>query len=66
MGRRPKGNKPMTASERKQSQRLRDRKYLDAACIDPSGAPLRILLKLVEQGDERAWREIGKVMGWIK
>ena len=56
----------MTASERKQAQRLKDRRLLDQASINPEGAPLRILLRLVEQGDERAWKEIGKVMGWIK
>ena len=66
MGRRPKGNKPMTASERKEAQRLKDRRLLDQASINPDGAPLRILLRLVEQGDERAWKEIGKVMGWVK
>ena len=66
MGRRPKGDRPMTASERKQAQRLKDRRLLDQASINPDGAPLRILLKLVAIGSEAAWREIGKVMGWIK
>ena len=66
MGRRPKGNKPMTASERKQAQRLKDRRLLDQASINPDGAPLRILLKLVAIGSEAAWREIGCRNGWIK
>ena len=65
MGRRPKGDSPMTANERKQVQRLKDKRLLDQAAINPLGAPLRILLKLVEQGDEQAWQEIGRRNGWV-
>ena len=66
MPRKPKGERALTVNERKQAQRLKDRRLLDQAAINPAGAPLRILMKLVEQGDERAWWQIGKQMGWIK
>jgi hypothetical protein len=56
----------MTADERKRLQRIRDRRLLDAACIDPTGAPLRILLELLKIGDVNAWQEIGRRNGWIK
>ncbi len=66
MPRKPKGDRAMTTGERKQAQRLRDRRLLSDASVDPRKAPLRILLMLVAErtAGEFAWREIGRRNGW--
>ncbi len=66
MGRRPKGDRPLTTSERKQAQRLRDRRRLNEGVVHPEDAPLRILLQLVSEGHEVAWQEIGRRNSWMK
>lgn len=66
MPRKPKGDRPRTARERKASQRIRDRRLLNEALLHPEGAPLRTLLQLISEGHEFAWREVGRQNGWIK
>ena len=65
MGRKPTHEKPMTATERKRVQRLRDRRNLNEGVIHPGEVPLRTLLQLVSEGHEIAWREIGRRKGWL-
>jgi len=68
-GRPPKGERPMTDSERKRAQRMRDRRATIDAIGDEQNASLRALLALlagVEKSEparrsaERAWAEIGR------
>ena len=68
-GRPPKGDRPMTDSERKRAQRTRDRRATIDAIGDEQNAPLRALLALLarieasepaRRSAERAWAEIGR------
>ncbi|WP_350497697.1 hypothetical protein [Accumulibacter sp.] len=67
-GRPPKGERPMSASERKRDQRMRDGRAVIDAIGDEQNAPLRALLAIlgrVEASEsarlsaQRAWAEIG-------
>lgn len=73
-GRPPKGERPMTASERKRAQRTRDRRATIEAIGDEQNAPLHALLALLRRADtseparrsaERAWAEIGRRYGFV-
>jgi hypothetical protein len=73
-GRPPKGERPMSDSERKRAQRTRDRRATIEAIGDEQNAPLRALLALlagVEKSEparrsaERAWAEIGRRYGFV-
>ena len=68
-GRPPKGERPMTDSERKCAQRMRDSRAAIDAFGDEPRAPLRPLLALLGRVEEseaarhsaqRAWAEIGR------
>ena len=73
-GRPPKGERPMTASERKRAQRTRDRRAAIEAIGDEQNAPLHALLALLRRAEtsepakrsaERAWAEIGRRYGFV-
>ena len=73
-GRPPKGDKPMTAGERKHAQRTRDRRAAIDAIGDEQNASLRALLAIlarVEKSEparlsaQRAWAEIGRRYGFV-
>ena len=73
-GRPPKGEQPMSDSERKRAQRTRDRRATIDAIGDEQNASLRALLVLlarVETSDparksaRRAWAEIGRRYGFV-
>jgi hypothetical protein len=73
-GRPPKGERPMTDSERKRAQRTRDKRAAIDAIGDEQNAPLRALLAIlgrVESSDparlsaQRAWVEIGRRYGFV-
>ena len=68
-GRPPKGERPMTDSERKRAQRMRDKRASIDAIGDEENAPLHALLALLRRAEtseparrsaERAWAEIGR------
>jgi hypothetical protein len=73
-GRPPKGERPMTASERKRAQRARDKRATIDAIGDEQNAPLRALLAILGRVDasdparfsaQRAWVEIGRRYGFV-
>lgn len=73
-GRPPKGERPMTDSERKRAQRMRDRRAAIEAIGDEQNAPLRALLEILGRAEaseaarrsaERAWAEIGQRYGFV-
>jgi hypothetical protein len=73
-GRPPKGEQPMTYSERKRAQRTRDRRATIDAISDEKNASLRALLALLARVDpsepprqsaRRAWAEIGRRYGFV-
>lgn len=75
IGRPPKGLRPMSVSERKRAQRMRDKRATIDAVGDEEGAPLRALLAnlgRVEASEsarlsaQRAWSEIGRRYGFVK
>ncbi len=68
-GRPPKGEQPMSDSERKRDQRTRDRRAAIEAIGNEHDAPLRALLAILGRVEEseaarhsaqRAWVEIGR------
>jgi predicted GNAT family N-acyltransferase len=74
-GRPPKGERPMSASERKRAQRTRDSQAVRDAIGDAEGAPLRALLAIIARvkaseparlSAQRAWAEIGRRYGFVK
>jgi hypothetical protein len=73
-GRPPKGERPMTDSERKRAQRTRDKLAVIDAIGDEQNAPLRALLAVlgrIEASEparlsaQRAWAEIGRRYGFV-
>lgn len=73
-GRPPKGDRPMTASERKRAQRTRDKRAAIDAIGDEQNAPLRALLAVLGRVEasmparlsaQRAWVEIGRRYGFV-
>lgn len=73
-GRPPKGDRPMTDSERKRAQRTRERRAALQAIGDEQNAPLRALLAVLGRAEtsdaakhsaERAWAEIGRRYGFV-
>ena len=73
-GRPPKGERPMSASERKSDQRIRDGRAVIDAIGDEQNAPLRALLSILGrvEGSEaarhsaqRAWVEIGRRYNFV-
>ena len=73
-GRPPKGERPMTDSERKRAQRTRDRRAAIDAIGNEQNASLRALLALLARAEasepakrsaERAWAEIGRRYGFV-
>jgi hypothetical protein len=73
-GRPPQGDRPMTATERKRAQRMRDRRAAMDAIGDEQSAPLRALLtvlgrveasELAQLSAQRAWVEIGRRYGFV-
>lgn len=73
-GRPPKGERPMSASERKRAQRMRDGRAAIDAIGDEESAPLRALLTILGRVDashaarlcaQRAWAEIGRRYGFV-
>ena len=73
-GRPPKGVRPMSDSERKRAQRMRDKRATIDAVGDEEGAPLRALLAILGRVEEseaarhsaqRAWAEIGRRNGFV-
>jgi phage gp36-like protein len=73
-GRPPKGECPMTDSERKRDQRMRDKRATIDAIGDEQNAPLRALLAILGRVDalaaarlcaQRAWAEIGRRYGFV-
>ena len=68
-GRPPKGEQPMSDSERKRDQRMRDRRAAIEAIGNEHDAPFRALLAILARVEEseaarhsaqRAWAEIGR------
>ncbi len=68
-GRPPIGDRPMSDSERKRAQRMRDARAATDAMGDEEGAPLRALLVILGRAEvsesarlsaQRAWAEIGR------
>ena len=68
-GRPPKGERPMSDSERKRAQRQRDSRAATDAIGDEENAPLKALLAILGRVDaseaarmcaQRAWVEIGR------
>ncbi len=73
-GRPPKGERPMSDSERKRAQRTRDSRAAIDAIGDEQNAPLRALLAVlgrIEASEparlsaQRAWAEIGRRYGFV-
>lgn len=73
-GRPPKGERPMSDSERKRAQRVRDRRAAIDAIGDEQNAPLRALLAILTRVEaseparrsaQRAWAEIGRRYGFV-
>ncbi len=73
-GRPPKGERPMTAAERKRAQRQRDSRAAIDAIGDEQNAPVRVLLAIlgrVEASEsarlsaQRAWVAIGRRYGFV-
>ena len=73
-GRPLQGKRPMTSSERKRAQRMRDRRTVIDAIGDEMNAPLRALLDLlgrVEASEparhcaRRAWLAFGQRYGFV-
>ena len=73
-GRPPKGDRPMTAAERKRAQRGRDARAAIDAIGDEQNAPLRALLVVLGRvgasesarlSAQRAWAEIGRRHGFV-
>ena len=74
-GRPPKGERPMTDSERKRAQRTREKRATIDAIGDEQNAPLRALLAVLGRLEaseparlsaQRAWAEIGRRYGFVK
>lgn len=73
-GRPPKGEQPMSDSERKRAQRARDRRAAIDAIGDEQKASLRALLAVLGRAEtseparlsaQRAWAEIGRRHGFV-
>ena len=73
-GRPPKGERPMSASERKYAQRMRDSRAAIDAIGDEQNAPLRALLANLGRVEasaparltaQRAWAEIGRRYNFV-
>ena len=73
-GRPPKGERPMSDSERKRAQRQRDKLAITHAIGDEQDAPLKALLAILGRVDaseaarlcaQRAWEEIGRRYGFV-
>ncbi len=73
-GRPPKGERPMSDSERKRAQRMRDSRAITDAVGDVENAPLRALLSVLGRLEasksarlsaQRAWAEIGRRYGFV-
>ena len=73
-GRPPKGERPMSAGERKRAQRQRDSQAVIAATGDERNASLRVLLAILARVEasesarlsaEHAWAEIGRRYGFV-
>jgi len=73
-GRPPKGEQPMSGSERKRAQRARDRRAAIDAIGDEQNASLRALLAVLGRAEaseparlsaQRAWAEIGRRYGFV-
>ena len=73
-GRPPKGERPMSANERKRAQRMRDSRAAIDAIGDEQNAPLRALLAILARIEaseparhsaKRAWTEIGRRSGFV-
>jgi hypothetical protein len=73
-GRPPKGERPMSDSERKRAQRQRDSRAITDGIGDEQNAPLRALLAILGRVDasdaarlcaQRAWSEIGRRYGFV-
>ncbi len=73
-GRPPKGERPMSDSERKRAQRVRDRRAAIDAIGDEQNASLRALLAILTRVEaseparlsaQRAWAEIGRRYGFV-
>ncbi len=73
-GRPPKGERPMSTSERKRDQRMRDKRATIDAIGEEESAPLRALLAnlaRVEASEparlsaQRAWAEIGRRYNFV-
>lgn len=73
-GRPPKGERPMTASERKRGQRMRDSRAAIDAIGAEENAQLRALLAVLarveasepaQRSAQRAWAEIGRRYGFV-
>ena len=73
-GRPPKGERPMSANERKRAQRMRDSREAIDAIGDEQNAPLRALLAILARIEaseparhsaKRAWAEIGRRYGFV-
>ncbi len=73
-GRPLQGQRPMTASERKRAQRMRDRRTVIDAIGNEANAPLRALLDLLGRVEasaparhsaRRAWLAFGQRYGFV-
>ena len=73
-GRPPKGERPMTDSERKRAQRTREKRATIDAIGDEQNAPLRALLAVLGRVEaskparlsaQRAWVEIGRRYSFV-
>lgn len=73
-GRPPKGEQPMSDSERKRAQRTRDKRAAIEAIGDEQNASLRALLAVLARAEtseparlsaQRAWAEIGRRYGFV-
>jgi hypothetical protein len=73
-GRPPKGERPMSDSERKRAQRQRDKQAITDGIGDEQNAPLKALLAILGRADaseatrlcaQRAWSEIGRRYGFV-
>jgi len=73
-GRPAKGERPMSDSERKRAQRVRDRRAAIEAIGDEQNASLRALLAILTRVEtseparlsaQRAWAEFGRRYGFV-